>query len=148
MSYYCMCGCCYEGWQKLYTVYVCNVHVTGLKIKFSILFLLDLYKVICHGIRKITLYFDRDQLDVSVTSCKEYYGKDAKQPRKCKFPQSDKFTMQMQMSAYPSQEFRPLKKPRLGPPDVYPQEPKQKEVFILRKEVNYKVLRPMSYRPL
>ena len=29
---------------------------------------------------------------------------------------------------YPSQEHRPLKKPRLGPPDVYPQDPKQKEV--------------------
>lgn len=24
-------------------------------------------------------------------------------------------------------EKRPLKKPRIGPPDVYPQEPKQKE---------------------
>ncbi|XP_064639525.1 mediator of RNA polymerase II transcription subunit 12-like protein isoform X2 [Lineus longissimus] len=30
-------------------------------------------------------------------------------------------------TAYPSQESRPLKKPRLGPPGVYPQEPKQKE---------------------
>ena len=29
---------------------------------------------------------------------------------------------------FPSQEHRPLKKPRLGPPDVYPQDPKQKEV--------------------
>ncbi|KAL8595941.1 hypothetical protein ACOMHN_018253 [Nucella lapillus] len=28
---------------------------------------------------------------------------------------------------FPSQEHRPLKKPRLGPPDVYPQDPKQKE---------------------
>lgn len=27
-----------------------------------------------------------------------------------------------------SYEKRPLKRPRLGPPDVYPQEPKQKEV--------------------
>lgn len=27
-----------------------------------------------------------------------------------------------------SYEKRPLKKPRLGPPDVYPQEAKQKEV--------------------
>lgn len=25
-------------------------------------------------------------------------------------------------------EKRPLKKPKLGPPDVYPQDPKQKEV--------------------
>lgn len=33
------------------------------------------------------------------------------------------------MAAYPSQDQRPLKKPRLGPPDVYPQEPKQKEVY-------------------
>ncbi|KAJ8310216.1 hypothetical protein KUTeg_012081 [Tegillarca granosa] len=32
-----------------------------------------------------------------------------------------------QMSAYPTQENRPLKKPKLGPPDVYPQDPKQKE---------------------
>lgn len=32
------------------------------------------------------------------------------------------------MSAFPSQENRPLKKPRLGPPDVYPQDTKQKEV--------------------
>lgn len=31
-------------------------------------------------------------------------------------------------AAFPSQEHRPLKKPRLGPPDVYPQDPKQKEV--------------------
>lgn len=28
-----------------------------------------------------------------------------------------------------SYEKRPLKRPRLGPPDVYPQEPKQKEVI-------------------
>ncbi|XP_070173165.1 mediator of RNA polymerase II transcription subunit 12-like protein isoform X2 [Littorina saxatilis] len=28
---------------------------------------------------------------------------------------------------FPSQEHRPLKKPRLGPPDVYPQDAKQKE---------------------
>lgn len=27
-------------------------------------------------------------------------------------------------------EKRPLKKPRLGPPDVYPQDPKQKEVIL------------------
>lgn len=27
-----------------------------------------------------------------------------------------------------SYEHRPLKRPRLGPPDVYPQDPKQKEV--------------------
>uniref|UniRef100_A0A8I5QKU5 Mediator complex subunit 12 n=1 Tax=Homo sapiens TaxID=9606 RepID=A0A8I5QKU5_HUMAN len=26
-----------------------------------------------------------------------------------------------------SYEHRPLKRPRLGPPDVYPQDPKQKE---------------------
>ena len=32
------------------------------------------------------------------------------------------------MAAYPSQDSRPLKKARLGPPDVYPQDPKQKEV--------------------
>lgn len=25
-------------------------------------------------------------------------------------------------------EHRPLKRPRLGPPDVYPQDPRQKEV--------------------
>ncbi|XP_062609383.1 mediator of RNA polymerase II transcription subunit 12-like protein isoform X4 [Saccostrea cucullata] len=31
------------------------------------------------------------------------------------------------MSSFPSQENRPLKKPRLGPPDVYPQDTKQKE---------------------
>ncbi|KAK6194758.1 hypothetical protein SNE40_000324 [Patella caerulea] len=31
------------------------------------------------------------------------------------------------MAAYPSQEFRPLKKSSLGPPDVYPQEAKQRE---------------------
>ena len=30
--------------------------------------------------------------------------------------------------AYFSMENRPLKKQRLGPPDVYPQDPKQKEV--------------------
>lgn len=34
----------------------------------------------------------------------------------------------LKMSAFPSQENRPLKKPRLGPPDVYPQDTKQKEV--------------------
>ncbi|XP_063430577.1 mediator of RNA polymerase II transcription subunit 12-like protein isoform X5 [Mytilus trossulus] len=45
--------------------------------------------------------------------------------------------MQMQMSAYPSQEFRPLKKPRLGPPDVYPQEPKQKEDELTEKSVKH-----------
>ena len=28
-----------------------------------------------------------------------------------------------------SMENRPLKKQRLGPPDVYPQDPKQKEVW-------------------
>ena len=27
-----------------------------------------------------------------------------------------------------SYEQRPLKRPRLGPPDVYPQDPRQKEV--------------------
>lgn len=27
-----------------------------------------------------------------------------------------------------SYEHRPLKRPRLGPPDVYPQDPRQKEV--------------------
>ena len=32
------------------------------------------------------------------------------------------------MAAYPSQDSRPLKKARLGPPDVYPQDAKQKEV--------------------
>ncbi|XP_060562886.1 mediator of RNA polymerase II transcription subunit 12-like protein [Ruditapes philippinarum] len=31
------------------------------------------------------------------------------------------------MAAFPSQDKRPLKKARLGPPDVYPQDPKQKE---------------------
>lgn len=30
-----------------------------------------------------------------------------------------------------SYEHRPLKRPRLGPPDVYPQDPKQKEVSFL-----------------
>lgn len=30
-----------------------------------------------------------------------------------------------------SYEKRPLKRPRLGPPDVYPQEPKQKEVKLI-----------------
>ncbi|XP_067668814.1 mediator of RNA polymerase II transcription subunit 12-like protein [Haliotis asinina] len=30
-------------------------------------------------------------------------------------------------ASHPSEEHRPLKKPRLGPPDVYPQVPKQKE---------------------
>ena len=37
---------------------------------------------------------------------------------------------QSKMAAFPSQENRPLKKPRLGyhGPDVYPQDPKQKEV--------------------
>ena len=37
---------------------------------------------------------------------------------------------QSNMAAFPSQENRPLKKPRLGyhGPDVYPQDPKQKEV--------------------
>lgn len=29
-----------------------------------------------------------------------------------------------------SYEHRPLKRPRLGPPDVYPQDPKQKEVSL------------------
>lgn len=29
-----------------------------------------------------------------------------------------------------SYEQRPLKRPRLGPPDVYPQDPKQKEVRV------------------
>lgn len=29
-----------------------------------------------------------------------------------------------------SYEHRPLKRPRLGPPDVYPQDPKQKEVSV------------------
>ncbi len=27
-----------------------------------------------------------------------------------------------------SQEKRPLKRPKLGPPDVYPQDPRQREV--------------------
>jgi len=31
-----------------------------------------------------------------------------------------------------SYEKRPLKRPRLGPPDVYPQEPKQKEVVLIK----------------
>lgn len=31
-----------------------------------------------------------------------------------------------------SNEKRALKRPRLGPPDVYPQEPKQKEVCVLK----------------
>lgn len=30
-----------------------------------------------------------------------------------------------------SYEHRPLKRPRLGPPDVYPQDPKQKEASVL-----------------
>ncbi len=30
-------------------------------------------------------------------------------------------------------EKRPLKKPKLGPPDVYPQEKNQKEVFSWQK---------------
>ena len=34
------------------------------------------------------------------------------------------------MASYPSQDQRSLKKARLGPPDVYPQEPKQKEVLL------------------
>ena len=40
---------------------------------------------------------------------------------------------QEKMAAFPSQEHRPLKKPRLGigGPDVYPQDPKQKEVCIV-----------------
>jgi hypothetical protein len=29
-----------------------------------------------------------------------------------------------------SHEKRPLKRPKLGPPDVYPQDPKQREVYI------------------
>ena len=33
------------------------------------------------------------------------------------------------MSAFPSQEDRPIKRQKSGPgPDVYPQDPKQKEV--------------------
>lgn len=30
-----------------------------------------------------------------------------------------------------SYEHRPLKRPRLGPPDVYPQDPKQKEASVV-----------------
>ena len=39
----------------------------------------------------------------------------------------------MSASAYPGLEHRPLKKARFGNvgPDVYPQEPKQKEVYFL-----------------
>lgn len=33
-----------------------------------------------------------------------------------------------------SYEHRPLKRPRLGPPDVYPQDPKQKEVGLGARE--------------
>ena len=38
--------------------------------------------------------------------------------------------------AFPSQENRQIKKPRLGPPDVYPQDPKQKEVVLCSYVVN------------
>lgn len=41
------------------------------------------------------------------------------------------------MAAFLNQDKRPLKKARLGPPDVYPQDPKQKEVNILLS--NYKL---------
>lgn len=37
-------------------------------------------------------------------------------------------------------EKRPLKRAKLGPPDVYPQDPKQREVFVLRKFCQHKVL--------
>ena len=38
------------------------------------------------------------------------------------------------MASFPSQEHRPIKRPRLGAigPDVYPQEPKQKEVPLFK----------------
>ena len=36
--------------------------------------------------------------------------------------------LKTKMAAYPTQDQRPLKKAKLGPPDVYPQDPKQKEV--------------------
>lgn len=34
-------------------------------------------------------------------------------------------------------EKRPLKKPRIGPPDVYPQEPKQKEDELTSNSVKH-----------
>lgn len=35
-------------------------------------------------------------------------------------------------------EKRPLKRAKLGPPDVYPQDPKQKEVFkVIIKEISH-----------
>lgn len=37
-------------------------------------------------------------------------------------------------------EKRPLKRAKLGPPDVYPQDPKQKEVPLVRKFCQHKVL--------
>lgn len=33
-------------------------------------------------------------------------------------------------------EKRPLKRAKLGPPDVYPQDPKQKEVYLLQNTDN------------
>jgi len=39
-----------------------------------------------------------------------------------------------------SYEKRPLKRPRLGPPDVYPQEPKQKEVSVFNYNQQYKTV--------
>ncbi|CAG5131136.1 unnamed protein product, partial [Candidula unifasciata] len=40
-------------------------------------------------------------------------------------------------AAYPSQEHRPIKKSRLGPPDVYPQDPKQKEDELTQQNVKH-----------
>ncbi|CAL1546445.1 unnamed protein product [Lymnaea stagnalis] len=40
-------------------------------------------------------------------------------------------------TAYPSQEHIPIKKSRLGPPDVYPQDPKQKEDELTQNNVKH-----------
>ncbi|KAK0041422.1 mediator of RNA polymerase II transcription subunit 12-like protein isoform X3 [Biomphalaria pfeifferi] len=40
-------------------------------------------------------------------------------------------------TAFPSQEHTPIKKPRLGPPDVYPQDPKQKEDELTQQNVKH-----------
>ncbi|XP_069105326.1 mediator of RNA polymerase II transcription subunit 12-like protein isoform X3 [Argopecten irradians] len=49
------------------------------------------------------------------------------------------------MSAYPSQEFRPLKKPKLGPPDVYPQDPKQKEDELTSASVKHGFINSQTF---
>lgn len=38
---------------------------------------------------------------------------------------------------FPSQEHRPIKKPRIGPPDVYPQDQKQKEDELTQQNVKH-----------